>query len=85
MPKYTAEVRIELKKGVADPEGENTKKALVLLGFKTVKKVRTIKIFELEIEDTKKDFVLSEINTMCTRLLANPVIHTYRITIKKKS
>jgi len=28
-----AEIRIELKKGVADPEGKNVKKTLELLGF----------------------------------------------------
>ena len=28
-----AEIRIELKKGVADPEGENTRKTLELLGL----------------------------------------------------
>ena len=33
---YRAEVRIELKPGVADPEGANTKKTLELLGFKGV-------------------------------------------------
>ena len=30
---FIAEVRVKLKKGVADPEGANTKKALELLGF----------------------------------------------------
>ena len=32
-----AEIRIELKQGVADPEGQNTRKALELLGFKGIK------------------------------------------------
>ena len=44
-----AEIRIELKHGVADPEGENTKKALELLGFKGIKSVKTIKVFEMEL------------------------------------
>lgn len=35
-----AEVRVELKKGVADPEGKNTLKALELLGFEGVKDMK---------------------------------------------
>ncbi len=41
-----AEIRIELKPGVADPEGKNTKKALELLGFNDIKGVRSIKMFD---------------------------------------
>ena len=35
------EIRIELKKGVADPEGKNTRKTLEALGFKGITDVRT--------------------------------------------
>ncbi len=45
-----AEIRIELKPGVADPEGKNTKKALELLGFDDIKGVRSIKMFEIEMD-----------------------------------
>ena len=31
-----AEIRIELKQGVADPEGQNTRKALELLGYEVL-------------------------------------------------
>ena len=37
-----AEVRVTLKKGVADPEGKNTLKALELLGFEGVREVRSV-------------------------------------------
>ena len=45
-----AEISIELKPGIADPEGQNTKKTLELLGFKGVKEVRSIKVFEVEMD-----------------------------------
>ncbi|HPP44664.1 MAG TPA: phosphoribosylformylglycinamidine synthase subunit PurS [Methanomassiliicoccaceae archaeon] len=45
-----ADIRIELKHGVADPEGENTRKALELLGFKGIKSVKTVKLFEVEMD-----------------------------------
>ncbi|WP_202319897.1 phosphoribosylformylglycinamidine synthase subunit PurS [Archaeoglobus neptunius] len=74
-----ADVYIELKEGVADPEGEATLKALRLLGFKRVKKVSTVKVFRLDIEARSKDDAEREIAEMCEKLLANPVIQRYRI------
>jgi len=81
------EVKIRLKHGVADPEGENTKKALNLLGFSNVVAVRTIKTFiiDVKVEDDNKDGdverVRHEVEEMCKRLLANPVIQEYEINI----
>lgn len=76
-----AEIRIELKHGVADPEGQNIRKALELLGFKDVKDVRTVKVFEIDIEASPDRAVL-ECEEMCRKLLANPVIQKYKVTIK---
>jgi phosphoribosylformylglycinamidine synthase len=76
-----AEVRVELKKGVADPEGKNTLKALELLGFEGVKDVKTIKVFDIHLEGDRGD-VEKKVDDMCRKLLANPVIHNYSIKIK---
>ena len=75
-----AEVRVELKKGVADPEGKNTLKALELLGFQGLKDVKTVKVFDIYLEDGGD--VEKKVDEMCRRLLANPVIHNYSIKIK---
>ncbi len=78
----TAEVKIELKEGVADPEGMNTKKTLKLLGW-DVDKVETGKLFEIDLgDDFSKDEAREEVEEMCQKLLANPVIQTYDIKIK---
>ncbi len=74
-----ADVYIELKEGVADPEGEATLKALRLLGFKRVKNVSSIKVFRIEIEGKDKKEAEKEISEMCEKLLANPVIQKYKI------
>ncbi len=77
----TAEVRVTLKKGVADPEGKNTHKALELLGFEGVREVRSVKVFEIEM-DGKKAEVQKRVEEMCAKLLANPVVHDYSIAVK---
>lgn len=72
-------VEIHLKKGVADPEGSNTLKALKLLGFENATDVKSAKLFEIDLKeenDAKAKAILEE---MCNRLLANPVIHDYQI------
>jgi len=76
-----AEVRVELKKGVADPEGKNTLKALELLGFEGVKDVKTVKVFDISFDGSSGE-AEKKVDEMCRRLLANPVIHNYSVKIK---
>jgi len=63
-------VYVKYKDGIIDPEAENTKKALKMLGY-DVKNVRIWKVYEIETEDNIKEMV--------ERLLVNPVIHEYKI------
>lgn len=74
-----ADIYISLKEGVSDPEGESTRKALRLLGFKNVKKVSSRKVFRIEIDARNKDEAEKELSNMCERLLTNPVIQSYKI------
>lgn len=76
-----AEVRVELKKGVADPEGKNTLKALELLGFDGIEDVRTVKVFEIKMTGNARD-AEEKVQEMCRKLLANPVIHNYSVKLK---
>ena len=81
---FEAKVRIQLKKGVSDPEGANTLKALHLLGFDKVKSARTIRTFVLLIDGKDKQEIKKSVEQMCQRLLTNPVIHNYKIEIEEK-
>ena len=81
---YEAKVKIGLKKGVSDPEGANTLKALHLLGFDTVKEARTNRTVDLLIDGKNKEEVKKKVEEMCQRLLTNPVIYTYEIKVIEK-
>jgi phosphoribosylformylglycinamidine synthase subunit PurS len=76
-------VEIRLKKGVADPEGDNVHKALTLLGFRTVRGVHSSKVFRIDLGTKDGDTAREQAEEMCRRLLANPVIHDYAISIEK--
>ena len=81
---FEAKVTIQLKKGVSDPEGANTLKALHLLGFDNVQEAKTIRTVDILIDDKDKNKVKKDVEKMCQRLLTNPVIHKYENEIKEK-
>ena len=81
---FEAKVTIGLKKGVSDPEGANTLKALKLLGFDNVKEAKMIRTVDLLIDGKSKNEVYKSVEQMCQRLLTNPVVHTYEIEIIEK-
>ena len=76
-----AEVRVELKKGVADPEGKNVEKTLSLLGFEGIGAVNTVKVYHVQLEERNEKQALEMLEEMCEKLLANPVIHNYSVRI----
>ena len=81
---FEAKVTIGLKKGITDPEGANTLKALKLLGFTNVQEAKTTHTVDLIIDEKSKEEVKKSVEQMCQRLLTNPVIHTYKIEITEK-
>lgn len=74
------DIRIELKKGVADPEGSNTKKTLESLGFTGLNAVKSIKVFEVDL-DLPAEEALEAGQEMCKKLLANPVVQSYKVSL----
>lgn len=82
-PLYRAEVRIELKPGVTDPEGANTKKALELLGFDGVRAVKTVHAFTIDLDAANESAAQAQVDDMCRRLLVNPVIHQPQVSLHK--
>jgi phosphoribosylformylglycinamidine synthase subunit PurS len=76
-----ARVQVRLKDGVLDPQGAAIGRALAQLGFAGVDEVRQGKMIELRLADTDRAQAEAKVRAMCERLLANPVIETYTITI----
>ena len=79
---FMATIEIKLKKGVVDPEGKNIKKALNLLHFREVKDAQISRIIKLKITLDTKEKAQKRSEEMCRKLLANPVINEYNITIE---
>ena len=76
-----ARVEVSFRDGVLDPEAQAIGKALGQLGFAGVRGVRKTKVIELELESSDRAAAEADVRAMCDRLLANPVIETYRIEV----
>ena len=79
---FSARVNIVLKPGIADPQGLTIERALPALGYDGVKNVRVGKLIELELEADDLENARTSLNEMCERLLANPVIESYEVTVE---
>ncbi|MEK6985585.1 MAG: phosphoribosylformylglycinamidine synthase subunit PurS [Candidatus Thermoplasmatota archaeon] len=77
-----AHVTVHLKPGISDPEGNNTLKALHLLGFDGVVAAHTTRVWTIELSTKSKDKAKAEVEAMCRRLLTNPVIHDFTIKVE---
>jgi phosphoribosylformylglycinamidine synthase len=82
---YLAKVHIVLKPVVNDPQGLTIKSALHNLGFSLVSGVRAGKYIEIKVATEEQDNAREQIEEMCRKLLANPVIEQYSFTIEKIS
>ena len=76
-----AKIYVVLKPGLLDAQGKTVRNALTSLGFKGVKDVRVGKYVELELEHRSADAAKKDVERMCQKLLANPVIETYRFEL----
>ena len=76
-----ARVKIMLKNGVLDPQGEAIKHALNNIGFESVTGVRQGKVIELDVEGSDKSEVRTQIENMCNNMLVNNVIENFEIEL----
>ena len=74
-------VRIEvfLKPGVLDVQGKAVESALHGLGWPNVSDVRVGRLITLESKASDRGQAEVEAVAMCDKLLANPVIESYRV------
>ena len=77
-----AEIYITLKRTVADPQGLTIKHALESLGYHELADVRMGKLVIIELNFKDKIRAEREINEMCKKLLANPIIEDYHFKIE---
>lgn len=77
-------VKVMPRKGVLDPQGKAIGSALRGLGFSDVGEVRQGKIIEIDLpENADPAAARKTLESMCEKLLANPVVEDYEIETAK--
>lgn len=82
---WTAQVQVTLKPAVNDPQGLAIRGGLHQLGFESVRGVRAGKFFQLQLDAANREEAEKLVDTMCRRLLSNPVIEDYTFELVQYS
>jgi phosphoribosylformylglycinamidine synthase subunit PurS len=73
-----ARVYIFYKDSVFDPQGNTLAQSLRRVGFSRVKDVRVGKVIDVQMEASSSDEARRDLQKMCEKLLANPVIESFK-------
>lgn len=78
---YTAEIKVMPLKQLLDPQGKAILGGLNNLGFDSIKDIRVGKLMVLNIEAESKEAAEKIARESAEKLLANPVMEAFEITI----
>lgn len=81
--KFVARIDVSHLPGVLDPQGATVERALPALGYHNVEEVSIGKTIRLVVDADTSDAARAQVDEMCRRLLANPVIEQYTISIEE--
>ncbi|MHB2018253.1 MAG: phosphoribosylformylglycinamidine synthase subunit PurS [Candidatus Xenobia bacterium] len=78
---YKVRLRVMLKSGVLDSQGETVRHALHTLGYSEVSKVAMGKLIELTLSAPDVKSADRQVREMAQKLLVNPVVEEYEFEI----
>ena len=79
--RYAIRIDVTHVPGVLDPQGATVERALPALGYANVSEVSIAKTIRLVLDADSPDAARTQVDDMCQRLLANPVIERYTVEI----
>ena len=79
-----ATVLVRPKEGILDPQGEAVESSLRQLGF-PIAEARVGRVIDLQVAADSPEAARAEIERMCQRLLANPLIESFEIELAEDS
>ncbi|HEX6312719.1 MAG TPA: phosphoribosylformylglycinamidine synthase subunit PurS [Acidimicrobiia bacterium] len=85
MSRFEARVDISHLPGILDPQGATVERSLPALGYDNVSEVRVGKSIRLVVDAPDEPAARAQVDEMCRRLLANPVIEAYTIELSELS
>jgi phosphoribosylformylglycinamidine synthase len=83
MTVYAAHIEVSHLPGISDPAGATVERALPALGYTNVEQVKIGKVIRLVVDADSAEAARTQVEEMCERLLANPVIESYEVTVSE--
>ena len=80
---FLAKIYVTLKPAVNDPPGQTVLATLRRMGYASASDVRVGKFLQLKVEGTERLQAEQQVEEMCQKLLANPVIEDYRFELEE--
>ena len=81
--RFSVVVEVQLRAGVADPQGATIERSLPHLGFEGVSGLRVGKSIRFVLEAADAAAATAEVDDMCARFLTNPVIEDSTVRIEE--
>jgi phosphoribosylformylglycinamidine synthase subunit PurS len=72
--RFAVTVEVQLRPGIADPQGATIERAMPTLGFAGVGDVRVGKCIRFTLDAADESAARAEVDDLCQRFLTNPVI-----------
>jgi phosphoribosylformylglycinamidine synthase PurS subunit len=78
---FSVHVDVQLRPGIADPQGSTIERSLPTLGFDGITGVRVGKSIRFELDAADEVTARAQVEDLCARFLTNPVIEDSTIDI----
>ena len=82
--RYAVRIDVTHMPGVLDPAGATVERALPALGYDNVSAVSIAKTIRLTLDAASEDDARAQVDDLCRRLLANPVIERYTVEVEQE-
>ena len=79
--RYAVRIDVTHLPGVLDPQGATVERALPALGYDNVSEVSIAKTIRLVLDADSEAAARAQVDEMCRRILANPVIERYTVEV----
>jgi phosphoribosylformylglycinamidine synthase len=79
--RFAARIDVTHLPGVLDPQGATVERALPALGYDNVSEVSIAKTIRLVLDADSEAAARAQVDDMCRRILANPVIERYKVEV----
>ncbi|MCK5742019.1 MAG: phosphoribosylformylglycinamidine synthase subunit PurS [Chlorobi bacterium] len=83
MNNYKAQINITLREGILDVQGKTVEHALHSIDYPMISQLRIGKFVEMNIDANNSESAAKLADEACKKLIANPIIEDYKITISE--